>query len=143
MSIVESNVASGKAAELLFKTMIDCVRDDYRKLDQHGKRVFVTLVYEKFKSYVDPTVVQARVTLPQHKPLEIQQSERVKEALELCDDILHLAADVPDEGEEFASSVSESCSDVQATIEQTNHVTDKQFEALENWLQGLRAWVRN
>ena len=30
----EANIASRKAAELLFKTMIDCVRDDYRKLDQ-------------------------------------------------------------------------------------------------------------
>ncbi len=139
---IEANVASRKAAEQLFQTMIDCVRDDYRRLDQHGKRIFVTMAYEKFKSYVDPTVQQMK-TAPETKPPEVPQSERVRDALELCDDILYLAVEVPEEGEEFASSVSESCREVQETIERTNRVTDKQFEALENWLQGLRAWVRN
>ncbi len=64
-------------------------------------------------------------------------------ALELCDEIMAVADDVPSEGMAFAESVCDSCQEVRETIEKLGRVTERQMDALENWLNGLEAWVRD
>ncbi len=68
-------------------------------------------------------------------------SERVQEALDLVDSIVSGCDDIPEEGADFASSVAERASSIGETIEQRQHVTDKQFSALENMLSGVERWL--
>ena len=68
-------------------------------------------------------------------------NERVQEALELVDSILSGCNQIPEEGEDFASGVSERAFSIGETIEQRQHVTDKQFSALENMLSGVERWL--
>lgn len=67
----------------------------------------------------------------------------VTEALEIAEEIESLAADLPEEGEEFGQSVSEKAADIAANIEKHNRVTDGQLDALENMLDGLRRWFND
>lgn len=72
-----------------------------------------------------------------------QQSRDVKEALALAEEIESLAADLPEEGEDFGISVTEKAADIAANIEKHNRVTNGQFSALENMLDGLQRWFHD
>lgn len=61
-------------------------------------------------------------------------------ALELVDQIEDAAMDVPERGEDFAASVVDTATSIGNTIEENEHVTDKQMDALENILSGLERW---
>lgn len=137
---IEQNVRSRKAAEQLFRTMIDCVRDDYRKLDQHGKRCFCEMAHAKFAGMLGAE--QRLASEPPQQQQQKQPNREIEEAMELCEEVIAAAQDVPDEGSDFASSVEDSCREVVATIERTQRVTEKQWRALENWLEGLNGWIR-
>ena len=67
-------------------------------------------------------------------------SSDVKEALSLADQIEDLAGEVSEEGEDFAISVAEKAADIAANIATHDRVTDAQFTALENMLDGLQRW---
>ncbi|MEN6507135.1 MAG: hypothetical protein ABFD92_21575 [Planctomycetaceae bacterium] len=71
------------------------------------------------------------------------QDEDVQAALELAEEIEELASEVPEEGEDFAASVTEKARDIAANIERHNRVTDKQYAALENMLEGLQRWFND
>jgi hypothetical protein len=107
--------------------MLDAVRSDYRSLSADEKRVFCELGLAKFKAMLSGA----------------SAAKDVDRALSLCEEILSLIGEIPDRGRDFAISVGESCAEVQATIEQMNRVTSRQYEALENWLEGIRAWLRD
>ena len=64
-----------------------------------------------------------------------------EEALEMALTIQELAEQVPERGEEFASSVSEKAVSIAESIEEMHHCTQKQWDALENMLAGVQAWV--
>lgn len=65
----------------------------------------------------------------------------VDEAMELVDEIVALADDVPDRGADFAESVREKSLSIGETIERTDRVTEAQAEALENMRNGLLRWM--
>lgn len=67
----------------------------------------------------------------------------VEEALALCDEIEAMAGDVPEQGEEFAVSVSERAASIRETIEERCSVTDSQMAALVNMAAGLARWIRD
>lgn len=67
----------------------------------------------------------------------------VQLARELIEEIDLLAEDVPERGEEFAISATGTAADIGRYIDEWNHVTKKQLEALENMLDGLRGWLRD
>ena len=67
----------------------------------------------------------------------------VAHAWELINEIDLLAEDVPERGEDFALSILEKAADIGCYIDEHNHVTKKQLAALENMLDGLRAWIRD
>jgi len=142
MGIAE-NVSSRKAAEQLLKAMLDVARDDYRKLDQHGKRVFCEMAYAKFAGMLGLASKPAEANEREGADRRKQDAGDIERAYELCDEILSLAEDVPSEGIDFAESVCESCREVRGTIEKTGRVSERQMEALENWLSGLQAWARD
>ena len=66
--------------------------------------------------------------------------EQVEEALELCDQILSDCVDIPEGGENYASSVEQTVSDIRAWIDENQHVTKKQLKALNNMAEGLSKW---
>ncbi len=63
------------------------------------------------------------------------------DALDLCEEILGKLDDLPDEAEEFASSVGEKTESIQNYIERYGRVSPKQKTALENMLEGVDRWL--
>lgn len=60
--------------------------------------------------------------------------KRATEAAEQCDDI-------PERGEEFATSVKERLEGIAETIERTRTVTTAQARAIENMEHGIERWI--
>lgn len=58
-----------------------------------------------------------------------------------CTEIVELCETVPDAGRDFADDVAEKVEEVQGWIEENQHVTEKQVEALKGWEAGVRAWI--
>lgn len=65
----------------------------------------------------------------------------MEEAISQAEDIISMADEVPDAGQDFAQSVVESVHEVLETMERTGRVTAKQQEALDNWQRGIEAWI--
>lgn len=63
------------------------------------------------------------------------------EAIEEIDRALRNAEDIPEEGEEFADGVTETLEDIRQTIERTQRVTDRQWEAVQNMASGISRWL--
>lgn len=66
---------------------------------------------------------------------------------EQCDCIVELIDDeVPERAWDVAADFFDDIRDkvvaVQETITQTNHVTEKQQQALDNWEAGVRKWIK-
>lgn len=51
--------------------------------------------------------------------------------------------EIPDEGIEFIESVRERAEDMSKWIETNKRASQKQIDALENMLEGVRRWVRD
>ena len=65
-----------------------------------------------------------------------------EDALELCEEIEELLDELPDRAEEFATSVGEKVADMREWIEDNEHVTPKQLDALENMKAGCENWLQ-
>lgn len=70
-----------------------------------------------------------------------ERAGELQEAIELCDEIESLADEVPEAGEDFATSVSERTAGIRETIEENNYATPGQLSALENMRDGLARWI--
>jgi hypothetical protein len=66
-----------------------------------------------------------------------------KRALKLCHEIELACEQVPEAGEDFASSVLEKTTSIADWIEHQEHVTEDQLEALQNMREGLEAWMQD
>lgn len=65
----------------------------------------------------------------------------VAAALEQCERIIEACEDLPERAEDFGMGVMEQTEGIQATIEETKRVTEKQQEALENMEAGVNRWL--
>ena len=66
----------------------------------------------------------------------------VKEALEVCEEILEIVPELPERAEEFADSIQTKTLNIKAFVEKEKHVTINQFSALLNMLEGAKKWIR-
>ena len=66
-----------------------------------------------------------------------------EDALNLVEKIEEEAECVPERGEDFAASVLDKAKAIGATIDEREHVTEAQMDALKNMLSGLERWTRN
>lgn len=62
-------------------------------------------------------------------------------ALELCKELIAELADLPERAEDFVESVEEKVLSIQEWIEENEHVTPKQLEALRNMRTGVHRWL--
>ena len=62
-------------------------------------------------------------------------------ALELVDRIANLVDDLPERAEEFGEGVMERAQDIGYWISSNQHVTERQMEALQNMLVGMKRWL--
>jgi hypothetical protein len=67
----------------------------------------------------------------------------VEAALELVDEIEELAEQMPSAGQEFAESVLANAKSIAATIERSGRVSPAQRKALNNFADGLAAWIHD
>lgn len=81
--------------------------------------------------------VRKSVTIPL-----ADSNSKYREAIDLCDEIESLAEDVPERGEDFASSVCDQAGGIRETVERLGAATDAQVTALENMKSGLSRWIR-
>lgn len=68
-------------------------------------------------------------------------TQEAQEGVELCEEILDSIGDLPERAEDFASSVSEKVESIQEWIEENDHVTEAQMDALENMKSGVERWM--
>lgn len=68
-------------------------------------------------------------------------SSEITEALDLIEEIFDMADEAPERAEEFVSSVQDKAASIQEYIEQKNHVTPMQLDALRNMRSGLSRWL--
>lgn len=69
-----------------------------------------------------------------------------QEALETADEIIEMIDDISedsDRGQEFASSIDEKTRNIRAWIQEHEHTTDKQVNALENMHRGAENWLQD
>jgi len=59
-----------------------------------------------------------------------------------CARILQMVSQLPDRAADFGDSVSEKVYDMQAWIEDNNHVTAAQQDALDNMESGVERWLQ-
>lgn len=63
-------------------------------------------------------------------------------AIEQCENILELLDDLPERAEDFADSVREKVESIKGWIEENDHVTDGQINALDNMEGAVLRWIR-
>jgi len=80
------------------------------------------------------------VSLPL-SPSPEQTTEAVSRAIVQCESIMEACEEIPDNGADFATSVYERVQSIAATIEDRNHVTERQREALDNMQAGVERWL--
>lgn len=64
-----------------------------------------------------------------------------EEAKELCEEILAELADLPERAEDFSAGVEERVLSIMEWIEENEHVTEKQIQALKNMREGIDKWL--
>lgn len=126
------------AGTRLAKQVLDVIREDYNALTKEGRLSFATALRERFFPTPEPVeeIIQPRNHL-------IANALDVVKALEQCEEMLDLCGDAPGEcmeALEFCESVEEKVRGIQATIEKTQRVTDRQQTALNNMHRGLGNW---
>jgi hypothetical protein len=52
------------------------------------------------------------------------------------------AANLPQKAEDFAASVTEKLEDIQQWVEDNEHITEAQAEAVDNMAEGIGKWRR-
>ena len=62
-------------------------------------------------------------------------------SIEYIDSIIAAAEGIPERGEDFAASVTETLRDFRYGIEDAEHVTEKQDAAINNMNEGVSRWV--
>jgi hypothetical protein len=65
-----------------------------------------------------------------------------EDAIELCKELLAELADLPVRAENFVASVEEKILSIMEWIEENEHVTDKQLQAIRNMMSGAIKWRR-
>lgn len=66
-----------------------------------------------------------------------------EEALETANEIIDMVEEIPEHGEEFAQGVQERTTSIRAWIQEHEHATDKQVNALENMHRGAEKWLQD
>lgn len=140
---IESNVADRKAAEALFKSMLDIAREDFLKLSERGRLIFFQTAYEHFAKRLGIDTALKQVSKPSAR---IESSASLNEdslfAIQDLKNLIAMCEDIPPAGWDFASDVSESAREMIETIESSNRVTVNQLRAIENWTSGVARWLR-
>jgi len=136
---IEENIRDRRAAQTLHETIGELLAEDVGKLPSDRSRmIFFQMLFDSAKKNLPPTpVVPPKRDRVPVEPKE--HDEDVKESLEINVEIQELAEQVawPD-----APEVAENAVAIATTIEERNHCTVSQLEALQNMLRGMRAWVR-
>lgn len=66
-----------------------------------------------------------------------------EDAVEQCERILEMLDDLPDEAEEFASSVGEKVESIMEYAKSRQRITEGQQTALDNMEAGCQRWLEN
>lgn len=131
-------------------------RDNFGSDKQYQKE-FCRRVAERFAEKIGRKVINVQVVKKaiddanrgprdDAKIITTSQSDRARKALSIAEEIIDLSesADLPDNGMEFAESVAEKARSISENIEENNFVvSDGQYTALENMLDGLQRWFHD
>ncbi len=74
-------------------------------------------------------------------PEDAMKNEDAIEAVEQCDRILRDCEDVPERGEDFASSIMEKVESIRDWIVKHDNVTEKQLDSLDNMESAVGRWI--
>lgn len=129
--------------------VIECL-ESYRRwlgTTRPEKREMLESLVERFKAAkvsdaVKPQPNRKPITVPTKSdgtPTVPEAQEQVERIVEMCEQVMEYDTD---EANEFAGSVQEKAESILVTIEERNHVTRSQAEALDNMESGISRWIR-
>lgn len=129
--------------------LCELIESEMDQCDDTGKRIIAHRLLEFLRPWqIEPTPTKLAANPPTADSFDLDDvgastDHDVKEALALAEEIESLAGDLPEEGQDFGRSVTEKAADIAANIEAHNRVTDAQFSALQNMLDGLQRWFHD
>jgi hypothetical protein len=119
---------------------LNAVLNDRKELAERVKRHEARLMAEP-----EPAESSESSTPSNSKPTSTPRSEEEKPqwkaALERCCEITRMVEELQDRAFDFGASVEEKVYDIAEWIEENEHVTDAQLNALENMHGGVARWL--
>ena len=138
---IQENIDGTKAAQSLHAAIGELLAGEVPQLpSDRSRETFWELMFgSALKNLPEkPQELKQKKTRP-----PIHWTRTQEEAFVLVGEIEELADSIVFEGEEFAASVLEKSKSIGTSVEQAGWATDRQLEALENMLEGLRRWHHN
>lgn len=151
---IQANIDNRKAAEALHQTIGSLLREEVPQLpSQESRLMFWRLMLESVRKNL-PAEPSGTPTEPpegsgtpekqkQKKKPVLTTSTSYDDAMALIDEIEDLAGSICENGQDFASSVEEKATSIGESVERAGSATDGQLQALENMVEGLRAWFHD
>ena len=136
-------VGINKKDDVHFAVAVCDTFDKTRRLSLSGRNFADRKEAEKELPYVRKDMerlVDAASSLASSKNEPGAYSPEVEETLDLVQDLISRANDLPEKAEDFAYGVIETLESMFAWIEKNHHVTDKQLKALDNMANGISQW---
>jgi hypothetical protein len=125
-----------READAFVARLVETMQPDYKQLSRTAKYLAIEALHDRFAGHLGKPCGRKK---PQ--PGQRTVKPEVTDALEQCERIIEMCGEMPERGEDFATSVEEGCREVMETIQGMNHVTPDQQRALDNWEGGLSRWL--
>lgn len=132
--------------------VIDCLQRRWNELEADpdlnaDKLTTIESLIERFRML---KVTGKEPAKPKRKPITVamesddtptvaEAQEQIERIVEMCEQVGEYSSA---DAQEFAESVQEKAELIGITIEDRNHVTKKQAEALDNMESGISRWIR-
>ena len=129
-----------READAFVARLIASLQAEYQTLSRPAKGLAIRALHDRFADKLNLDCSSAK---KRERDAERRRMKReVAEALEQAERIQEMCGEVPERGEEFASSVLDGVTEVAATIQEQQRVTADQQRAFDNWESGISRWLR-
>lgn len=140
--VTMERIRARKSAEEHWEMLL--AEGDSFQTEESMKR-FWTILHDKIGEHLGLTIVKP-VPVKGDKPVTSTKpaclnSGGWEDALRLCDEILSNIDLLPDRAQEFGESVGDKIRSISATIEEMEHVTSNQWNAIQNMGNGVKRWL--
>jgi len=122
---------------------VSCLRESADQLASDRARVaFWEVVRDAAAALLPEPEPRPRAAAPKRTDVTPPADPECDRAREIGEELLELLDDLPDAAADFVDSVRECAEGILETIADTGDVSERQFAALQNMLDGAKRWMR-